>query len=401
MEYPMNAPTNTPPLPFELTEQQAEIRDAIRRIMTDFGDEYWLETDRTGNYPHEFRKAIAAGGWLGICMPEDVGGSALGISDAAVMMEAVANSAGAQTAASSVHLNIFGPNVLVKYGNDDQRQTFLPPIISGDLMTSFGVTEPDAGLDTTQIKTFARKDGDDYVISGRKIWNSCAQQADRILLLTRTAEPAGGGKRAEGMTLFFCELDKSQVEVREIPKMGRHAVNSNMLFFDDYRVPARDVVGQVGRGFYQLLDGLNPERILIASETVGIGRQAIDRAARYARERVVFGRPIGQNQSIQHPLAQSWMELEAAWLAVVRAGALYDAGRPCGAEANMAKYLGAEAGFTACERAVLTHGGMGYAQEYHVERLFREVQIGRIAPISQQLISCFIAERVLDLPKSY
>lgn len=387
-------------LAFDLTDQQEEIRSAIQRIMAQFDDDYWLETDRTGNFPHEYREAIAAGGWLGICMPEDVGGSALGISDAAVMMEAVANTAGGQTAASAIHLNIFGPHVLVKYGTDEQRQTYLPPIISGDLMTSFGVTEPDAGLDTTQIKTFARRDGDDYVISGRKIWNSCAQQADRILLLTRTSEP-GQGKRTEGMTLFFCELDKSKVEVREIPKMGRHAVNSNMLFFDDYRVPAKDVVGQVGRGFYQLLDGLNPERILIAAETIGIGRQAIARATQYAKDRVVFGRPIGQNQSIQHPLAHSWMALESAWFAVQRAGALYDAGRPCGAEANMAKYLGAEAGFTACERAVLTHGGMGYAQEYHVERLFREVQIGRIAPVSQQLISCFIAERVLGLPKSY
>ncbi|MCB1511096.1 MAG: acyl-CoA/acyl-ACP dehydrogenase [Hyphomicrobiaceae bacterium] len=386
---------------FDLTEQQVEIRAAIQRIMAEFGDDYWLETDRTGNFPHEFRKAIAAGGWLGICMPEAVGGSALGISDAAVMMEAVANSAGGQTAASAIHLNIFGPHVLVKYGTDEQRKTFLPPIISGELMTSFGVTEPDAGLDTTQIKTFARRDGDDYVISGRKIWNTMAQQAGRILLLTRTSQPAAGGKRTDGMTLFFCKLDRTKVEVREIPKMGRHAVNSNMLFFDDYRVPASDVVGEVGRGFYQLLDGLNPERILLASETVGIGRQALQRATQYAKDRVVFGRPIGQNQSIQHPLAHSWMELEAAWFAAQRAGALYDAGRPCGAEANMAKYLGAEAGFKACERAVLTLGGMGYAQEYHVERLFREVQIGRLAPVSQQLISCFIAERVLGLPKSY
>lgn len=388
-------------LPFDLTEQQVEIRAAIQRVMAEFGDDYWLETDRTGNFPHEFRKAIAAGGWLGICMPEEVGGSALGISDAAVMMEAVANSAGGQTAASAIHLNIFGPHVLVKYGTDEQRETFLPPIISGELMTSFGVTEPDAGLDTTQIKTFARRDGDDYVISGRKIWNTMAQQAGRILLLTRTSQPAAGSKRTDGMTLFFCKLDRTKVEVREIPKMGRHAVNSNMLFFDDYRVPASDVVGEVGRGFYQLLDGLNPERILLAAETVGIGRQALQRATQYAKDRVVFGRPIGQNQSIQHPLAHSWMELEAAWFAAQRAGALYDAGRPCGAEANMAKYLGAEAGFKACERAVLTLGGMGYAQEYHVERLFREVQIGRLAPVSQQLISCFIAERVLGLPKSY
>ena len=388
-------------LPFELTEQQREIRDAIQRIMADFDDDYWLETDRTGNYPHEFRKAIAAGGWLGICMPEEVGGSALGITEATIMMEAVANSAGGQTAASAIHLNIFGPNVLVKYGTDEQRKAFLPPIISGDLMTSFGVTEPDAGLDTTSIGTFARKDGDDYVINGRKIWNSCAQQADRILLLTRTEEAGKGNKRADGMTLFFCELDRKSVEIREIPKMGRHAVNSNMLFIDDLRVSAADVVGEVGRGFYQLLDGLNPERILIGGETIGIGRQALARATQYAKDRVVFGRPIGQNQSIQHPLAHSWMELEAAWLVTMQAAALYDAGRPCGAQANMSKYLGAEAGFTACERAVLTHGGMGYAQEYHVERLFREVQIGRLAPISQQLISCYIAERVLELPRSY
>jgi acyl-CoA dehydrogenase len=325
------------------------------------------------------------------------------------MMETVANSAGAQTAASAIHLNIFGPNVLVKYGTDEQKRKFLPKIISGDLMTSFGVTEPDAGLDTTNIKTFARKDGNDYVITGRKIWNSCAQQADRILLLTRTEEAGKGepradgqpAKRADGMTLFFMELDKSKIEVREIPKMGRHAVNSNMLFIDEVRVPPSDIVGEVGRGFYHLLDGLNPERILIAGETIGIGRQAVTRATQYAKDRVVFGRPIGQNQSIQHPLAQSWMELEAAWYATLRAAALYDAGKPCGAEANMAKYLGAEAGFTACERAVLTHGGMGYAQEYHVERLFREVQIGRLAPVSQQLISNYIAERVLGLPRSY
>ena len=386
---------------YELTPEQLEIRAAIERIMEDFDDDYWLKTDQTGEYPHEFRKAIAAGGWLGICMPEDVGGSNLGITEATVMMEAVANTAGAQTAASAIHLNIFGPNVLVKYGSDEQRKQFLPPIISGDLMTSFGVTEPDAGLDTTNIKTFARRDGDDYVISGRKIWNSCAQQADRILLLTRTEEAGASEKRASGMTLFFMELDKSKIEVREIPKMGRHAVNSNMLFIDEVRVPARDVVGEVGRGFYQLLDGLNPERILLGGETIGIGRQALKRATQYANDRVVFGRPIGMNQSIQHPLAHSWMELEAAWYATLRAASLYDAGKPCGAEANMSKYLGAEAGFKACERAVLTHGGMGYAQEYHVERLFREVQIGRLAPVSQQMISNYISERVLGLPRSY
>ena len=397
----MDAMTQTQ-VPFDITEEQRDIRTAIQKLMADFDDDYWLEHDRSGEFPHEFRKAVAAGGWLGICMPEDVGGSALGVTEAAVMMEAVANSGGAQTAASSIHLNIFGPNVLVKFGTQEQKQTYLPPIISGDIMTSFGVTEPDAGLDTTQIKTFARRDGDDYVISGRKIWNSMAQQAHRILLLTRTTRAEDvGGKRAEGMTLFFAEMDRSKIEIREIPKMGRHAVNSNMLFIDELRVPAGDVVGEVGRGFYHLLDGLNPERILIGAETVGIGRQALQRATQYARDRVVFGRPIGQNQSISHPLAQSWMELEAAWFATLRAAGLYDAGQPAGAEANMSKYLGAEAGFKACERAMLTHGGMGYAQEYHVERLFREVQIGRLAPVSQQMISNYIAEKVLDLPRSY
>ncbi|MGI9525007.1 MAG: acyl-CoA dehydrogenase family protein [Hyphomicrobiaceae bacterium] len=387
--------------PFDLTDRQLEITVAIKRLMEDFDDDYWLNIDRSGEFPHDFRKAVAQGGWLGICMPEDVGGAALGITEATIMMETIANSGGAQTAASAIHLNIFGPNVLVKYGTVEQRQAFLPPIISGDLVTSFGVTEPDSGLDTTNIKTFARRDGDDYLISGRKLWNSCAKEADRILLLTRTEKAGAGSKRADGMTLFFCELDRARIEVREIPKMGRHGVDSNMLFIDDLRVAHTDVVGEVGRGFYHLLEGLNPERILIAGETVGIGRQAIARATQYANERVVFGRPIGQNQSIQHPLSQSWMELEAAWLATLRAAALYDAGRACGAESNMAKYLGAEAGFTACERAVLTHGGMGYAQEYHVERLFREVQIGRLAPVSQQLICCYIAERVLGLPRSY
>ena len=386
---------------FELSEQQREIRAAIQKIMSDFDDDYWLERDRTGEFPHEFRLAIAKGGWLGICMPEDVGGSALGVTEAAVMMEAVANSAAAMSAASAIHLNIFGPNVLVKYGTDEQKKKYLPPIISGDLMTSFGVTEPDAGLDTTQLKTFARRDGDDFVISGRKLWNSMAQQADRILLLTRTKPAEDVQKRTDGMTLFFAELDRSKVEVREIEKMGRHAVNSNMLFIDDLRVPASDMIGEEGRGFYQMLDGFNPERVLVAVEAIGIGRQALSRASTYAKERVVFDRPIGQNQSIQHPLAESWMELEAAWFMAMRAASLYDAGQPCGAEANAAKYLAGEAGFRACERAILTHGGMGYAKEYHVERLFREVMINRIAPVSQQLVLNFIAERVLGLPRSY
>jgi acyl-CoA dehydrogenase len=387
-------------IPGELTADQQAIRDAIRRLMEPFGDDYWLERDESGAFPHEFRQAVAAGGWLGIAMPEQYGGSGLGVAEAVVMMEAVANSPGAMAAASSVHMNIFGPLAIVKHGTPEQKAEWLSPIIKGELITCFGVTEPDAGLDTTRIATAARRDGDDYVISGRKIWTSVAQQAHRVVLLARTAE-YDASRPTEGLSLFFAELDPAHVEIREIPKMGRHAVNSNMVFYDGLRVPARDRIGDEGRGFRTLLDSLNPERCLIGAEAVGVGRQALGRAAKYAREREVFQRPIGQNQAIQHPLAESWVELEAAWLTVLRAAALVDADRPCGPEANAAKYLGAEAGYHACERAVLTHGGMGYAREYHVERFLREVWINRLAPVSQQLILCHIAERVLGLPKSY
>lgn len=387
-------------IPGVLSDDQQAIRDAVRRLIEPFGDEYWLERDMSHAFPHEFRNAMAEGGWLGIAMPEDCGGAGLGVTEAVVLMEAVANSPGAMSAASAIHLNIFGPQAIAKHGSDEQKRAWLPPIIAGDLVTCFGVTEPDAGLDTTRIKTWARRDGDDYVISGRKIWTSAAQQAHRVVLLARTAE-FDQAHPTRGLTLFFAELDPRHVEIREIPKMGRHAVNSNMVFYDELRVPARDRIGEEGRGFRYILDSLNPERCLIAAEAIGTGRQALDRAAAYAREREVFRRPIGQNQAIQHPLAESWTELEAAWLMVLRASGLYDAGEPCGAEANAAKYLGAEAGYRACERAVLTHGGMGYASEYHVERLLREVWINRLAPVSQQLILCHIAERVLGLAKSY
>lgn len=387
-------------IPGNLSDDQQAIRDAIHRLMEPFGDEYWLERDLSHDFPHEFRKAVAEGGWLGIAMPEEFGGAGLGVTEAVVMMEAVANSSGAMAAASAVHLNIFGPQAIVKHGTPEQRREWLPPIIAGDLITCFGVTEPDAGLDTTRIKTRATRDGDDYVVTGRKIWTSVAQEAARVVLLARTAE-FDEARPTEGLTLFFAEFDPRHVEIREIPKMGRHAVDSNMVFYDGLRVPARDRIGEEGRGFRYILDSLNPERCLIAAEAIGTGRQALDRAAAYAREREVFRRPIGQNQSIQHPLAESWCELEAAWLMTLRAATLYDAGESCGAEANAAKYLGAEAGYHACERAVLTHGGMGYAREYHVERLLREVWINRLAPVSQQLILCHIAERVLGLPKSY
>ena len=390
--------------PGELTADQQAIREAIQKLMEPFGEAYWLERDETATFPHDFRQAVAAGGWLGIAMPEAYGGSGLGVAHAAVMMEAVTNSPGAMSAASSVHLNIFGPQSIVKHGTEQQKANWLPPIVAGDLITCFGVTEPDVGLDTTRITTAARRakgnGGGDYVINGRKIWTSVAQQAHRVVLLARTAE-YDAERPTEGLSLFFAELDPAHVEIREIPKMGRHAVNSNMVFYDGLRVPAGDRIGEEGRGFRYILDSLNPERCLLAAEAIGVGRQALGRAADYAREREVFQRPIGQNQSIQHPLAQSWAELEAAWLMTQRAAALYDAGQPCGSEANAAKYLGAEAGYHACERAVLTHGGMGYAREYHVERLLREVWINRLTPISQQLILCHIAERVLGLPKSY
>ena len=387
-------------IPGELTADQQAIRDAIRRLIEPFDEAYWLERDETHTFPDEFRRAVAEGGWLGIALPEAVGGSGLGVTEAVVMMEAVANSPGAMSAASAIHMNIFGPQAIVKHGTPEQQAAWLPPIIAGDLITCFGVTEPDAGLDTTRIKTEARRDGGDYVIDGRKIWTSTAQQAQRCVLLARTAA-YDAARPTEGLSLFFAELDPAHVEIREIPKMGRHAVNSNMVFYDGLRVPASDRIGEEGKGFRYILDSMNPERCLLAAEAIGIGRQALSRAATYAREREVFRRPIGQNQSIQHPLAQSWAELEAAWLATLRAAALYDARKPCGPEANAAKYLGAEAGYHACERAVMTHGGMGYAREFHVERLMREVWINRLTPISQQLILCHIAEKVLDLPKSY
>jgi len=384
-----------------LTDDQRAVVDAVGRIVDGFDDDYWRKADETARFPKEFAAAMAAGGWFGIAMPEKVGGAGLGLTEAALMMQRVANSPGAMAAASSIHINIFGLNPVVVFGTEQQQRRFLPPMIAGRERACFGVTEPDAGLDTGRIKTAAVRDGDVYRITGRKIWTSTAQEADRVLIIARTSPVEATPKPTDGLTLFYAPLDRSKVEIRAIHKMGRHAVDSNMLFIDGLEVSADDRIGEEGQGFRCLLHGLNPERILIAAEAVGVGRQALSRAVAYAKERVVFGRPIGQNQGIQHPLAENWMELEAAWLMVMRAAALYDAGEPCGAEANAAKYLAAEAAFKACERAVMTLGGMGYAAEYGVERLFREVLINRIAPVSPELIKCFIAERVLGLPKSY
>jgi len=386
---------------FRFSEQQQQIRDAVWRLCEGFGPEYWLERDDTGEFPEDFYQALAQDGWLGIAMPEEYGGSALGISEGCVLMEAIAESGAGLSGASAVHINIFGPHPIVKHGTKEQRDRFLPPLIAGKEKTCFGVTEPDAGLNTSAITTRAERTKSGYVVHGQKMWTSTAQQADKILLLARTT-PKDQCKRAfDGISLFYTDLDRAKVEIREIPKMGRKAVNTNALFIDGLEIREEDRLGEEGRGFYYLLDGLNPERCLIASEAVGIGKAALKRAADYARDRKVFGRPIGQNQGIQHPLADSWAKLEAARLLTYKAAWLYDQKEPCGGEANAAKYLAAEVGFEACERAVLTHGGMGYAKEFHVERLFREIMIARIAPISRELVLSYIGERELDLPKSY
>ncbi len=386
---------------FSLTPTQQEIREAILRICDGFGEDYWLERDSDGEFPHAFHRAIADGEWLGIAMPEAYGGSGLGIAEAAVMMQAIAESGAAFSGASALHMNIFGLNPVVVFGSDEQKARFLPPLIKGEEKACFAVTEPDAGLDTTRLKTRAVRQGNGYAIHGQKIWISTAQVADRVLLLARTTPLEEVRKPTEGLSLFYTSLDRTYVEARVIDKMGRKAVDSNQLFFDGLPVSLDDRIGAEGKGFQYILHGMNPERILIAAEAIGTGRAALARAARYARERIVFSRPIGQNQAIQHPLARCWAELEAANLMMLKAAALYDAGKPCGVEANAAKYLAAEAGFSACETAVMTHGGMGYAKEFHVERYLREVMIARIAPVSRELILSHIAEKALGLPKSY
>ena len=386
---------------FEFTPDQLALRDAVSRICERYPDEYWLERDREGGFPESLHADLARDGWLGIAMPQEYGGAGLGMTEAALMMQTIAASGAGFTGASAVHMNIFGLNPVVVFGSDEQRQRWLGPLIAGREKACFAVTEPDAGLDTTKLSTRAVRQGDEYVVHGRKIWISTAQVADKMLLLARTTPLSEVAKPTQGLSLFYTDLDRGKVEVREIEKMGRKAVDSNMLFIDGLRIPVADRIGEEGRGFEYILHGLNPERILIAAEAVGIGRAALDRAVKYAGERTVFGRPIGQNQGIQHPLAQAWMQLEAADLMVFKAASLYDAGKPCGPYANSAKYLAAEAGYNACQTAVMTLGGMGYAKEYHVERLLRESFIPRIAPVSPQLIMCFIAEKVLGLPKSY
>jgi acyl-CoA dehydrogenase len=384
-----------------LTAEQEQLRAAVQRLCERFGDDYWLAKDRDGGFPHDFHRAFAQDGWLGVAMPPDFGGAGLGITEAAILMQTIAQSGAGFSGASALHMNIFGLNPVVVFGSEAQKRRMLPPLIAGDDKACFAVTEPDAGLDTLNLKTRAVRQGDRYLVSGQKIWISTAQVANKVLLLARTTPAEQAAKRTEGLTLFYTDLDRRHVEVREIDKMGRKAVDSNQLFFDELPVPVADRIGEEGRGFDYILHGINPERILVAAEAVGLGRAALARAVGYAKERVVFGRPIGQNQAIQHPLARHWMELEAANLMVFRAAALYDAGKPCGAEANAAKFLAAEAALAACQSAVTTHGGMGYAKEFHVERYLREAMIARLAPVSAEMILNFIGEKVLGLPRSY
>lgn len=385
---------------FAPTDEQLEIEQAITRICARFDAAYWRHKDSEGGFPHDFHAALAEAGWLGIAMPEEDGGSGLGITEAAIMMRTIAASGAGLTGASAVHMNIFGLHPVVRHGTPEQRRRWLPPLITGQQKACFGVTEPDAGLNTLSLKTRAERRGDHYVVHGQKVWISTAQVADKILLLARTSERTAAAP-TRGLTLFYTDLDRTRIEVREIDKHGRKAVDSNQLFIDGLEVPLEDRLGEEGRGFEYILDGMNPERILIAAEAVGIGRVALERARCYAGEREVFGRPIGQNQGVQHPLAQSWIDLEAADLLTLRAAWRYDHRLPCGPDAGAAKYAAAEAGYRACETAVLTHGGMGYSKEYDVERYLREVMITRIAPVSAQLILSYISEKVLDLPKSY
>jgi acyl-CoA dehydrogenase len=386
---------------FELTEDQETIRKAVSELAARFDDQYWMDKDEAHEFPSEFYKTFAEGGWLGITTPEEYGGSGFGITEASLLLEEVAASGGGMNAASSMHLSIFGMHPVIVHGSEEMKQETLPRIVNGDLHVCFGVTEPGAGLDTTKITTFARRDGSDYVVNGRKVWISKAMESEKILLLTRTAKFEDSPKKTDGLTLFLTDIDRDHIDIRPIRKMGRNAITSNELFIDDLRVPESHRIGEEGQGFKYILDGLNPERMLVAAEALGIGRAALRRAVRYGNEREVFGRPIGMNQGLQFPLADSLARLDAAELVLRKATWLYDNGMPCAREANTAKYLCADAGFQAADRALQVHGGMGYSEEYHVARYFREARLTKIAPISQEMILNYLGSHVLGLPRSY
>ena len=386
---------------FETTDEHQLIRDAIGKICTDIPDEYWSKCDNEHLFPWDFYNALAEAGWIGIAIPEQYGGSGRGITEASIVLEEVAASGAAMNGASGIHLSIFGMHPVVKYGSEDMKQKYLPRVAAGDLHVAFGVTEPDAGTDTTSIKTAARLDGDHYLVKGRKVWTTKALDSERVLLLVRTESKDAGAKRTEGMTLLLAELQRPEVTISAIDKVGRNAVASCEVVYDDLPVHRTDRVGEEGKGFRYLLDGLNAERILVAAEALGIGRAAMRRAVGYAKEREIFGRPIGQNQGVSFPLGEAQMRLDAAELMIRKASWLLDNGEPCGAEANMAKWLAADAAFQAADQAVQTHGGFGYAREFHVERYWREARLMRIAPISQEMILNYVTEHVLELPRSY
>jgi acyl-CoA dehydrogenase len=386
---------------FTLSDDHKALREGVAAVMRRFDAEYWLARDEDGVFPFEYHRAMAEGGWLGITMPEEYGGSGLGVTEAAIMMHEVASHGGGMAASSAVHINLFGPHPIVVFATPEQKARWIPRLISGEDQCCFGITEPDAGLNTTQIKTFAKKVDGGYLVNGQKVWTSTGQVANKIMLLARTTKFEDCDKPTQGISIFYTDMDRSKIDVTRIPKMGRKCVDSNSVFIDNLFIPDEDLIGEEGKGFSYILHSLNPERVLIAAEAIGIGQDALRRASQYAKERVVFDRPIGMNQGIQHPLAENWMYLESAYNMMMKAAWLYDNKMPCGAEANTAKFTGARAGYDACLQAVMTHGGMGYAKEYHVERLLREVTVTRIAPITEQLIMSFIAEKVLDLPKSY
>lgn len=386
---------------FALTEEQQLIRTEVANLARKFDWSYWRELDSTGEYPHAFFNEMAAAGWVGAAIPEAYGGGGLGIIEASLILGEICASGAGTSGASPVHFSMFPPQPVIKYGSEEMKRTYLPKVASGEMKMAFSVTEPNAGTDTPHIETTAVRDGDAWVINGRKVWSSNAQNADRVLILTRTTPIEEAGRRTKGMTLFFSDLDRDAIQMRLIHKMGRHAVDSNELFIDDFRVPHSDIVGEEGEGFYHLIDGLNPERIVIAAEAVGIGKAALNKAVQYAKDRTVFGRPIGKNQGIQFPLAESYARLEAAELMVLKAAWLFDNGQPCGAEANMAKLLAADAACDAVDHAVQTHGGFGYAQEFDVERLYREIRLYKIAPVSQQIVLNYLGEHVLGMPRSY
>ena len=377
------------------------LREGVRRICADFPDEYWRERDAAHEFPWKFYEAFAADGWIGIAIPEEHGGGGAGITEASIMLEEIAASGACLNGCSAIHLSVFGMNPVVKHGTAAMQAKYLPRVAAGELHVSFGVTEPDAGTDTTNISTRATKVDGGYRIRGRKVWNTKAQYAEKCLLLARTTPLDEAPKRTAGMTLFLIDLQVPEVDIQPISKVGRNAVVSCEVSFDDAFVSDDDVVGEVGRGFQHLIDGLNPERILLAAEALGIGRVSLQKAVAYGNERVVFGRPIGQNQGIAFPLAEAHMRLRAAEMVIRDASARYDAGLPCGEQANSAKYLAADAAYQAADRAVQTLGGMGYATEYDVERYWREARLIRIAPISQEMILNYVSEHVLGLPRSY